>query len=184
MSVNEGGAPPAGCGQAGSADGVGVVRAWGQCVLGHHNPGQEWVGCAPQCMVFTPSACLTAAHSPALCGVYSACRLILETDPQTVAARVTMRGADSEVPIAEQVRFRPAGQQQQPNAGVPCCRSHNRGTPADSWLAASLCGVRAPPPAASCRPSRRPLRPQRSTWRAPCSSEDGLCWLPACKQMS
>eukprot|EP00878_Enallax_costatus_P037664 GHUV01042569.1.p1 GENE.GHUV01042569.1~~GHUV01042569.1.p1 ORF type:complete len:150 (+),score=36.73 GHUV01042569.1:186-635(+) len=28
--------------------------------------------------------------------------LILETDPQTVAARVTMRGADGEVPIAEQ----------------------------------------------------------------------------------
>lgn len=30
--------------------------------------------------------------------------MILETDPQIVAARVTMRGADSEVPIAEQVR--------------------------------------------------------------------------------
>ncbi|KAF6256050.1 zeta-cop, subunit of COP-I complex [Scenedesmus sp. NREL 46B-D3] len=28
--------------------------------------------------------------------------LILETDPQTVAARVTMRGADGEVPITEQ----------------------------------------------------------------------------------
>jgi hypothetical protein len=31
------------------------------------------------------------------------CRLILETDPQTVASRVTMRGADGEVPITEQV---------------------------------------------------------------------------------
>jgi hypothetical protein len=29
--------------------------------------------------------------------------LILETDPQTVASRVTMRGADGEVPITEQV---------------------------------------------------------------------------------
>lgn len=38
------------------------------------------------------------------CGMLYCCRLILETDPQTVAARVTMRGADSEVPIAEQVR--------------------------------------------------------------------------------
>lgn len=28
--------------------------------------------------------------------------LVLETDPQTVASRVTMRGADAEVPIAEQ----------------------------------------------------------------------------------
>jgi hypothetical protein len=30
-------------------------------------------------------------------------RLILETDPQTVAARVTMRGMDGDVPVAEQV---------------------------------------------------------------------------------
>lgn len=35
--------------------------------------------------------------------IVPSCRLILETDPQTVAARVTMRGADGEVPIAEQV---------------------------------------------------------------------------------
>ena len=33
------------------------------------------------------------------------CRLILETEPQMVAARVSMRGADGEVPITEQVRM-------------------------------------------------------------------------------
>jgi len=30
-------------------------------------------------------------------------RLILETDAQTIAGRVTMRGAEGEVPLAEQV---------------------------------------------------------------------------------
>lgn len=32
------------------------------------------------------------------------CRLILETEPQMVASRVSMRGADGEVPLTEQVR--------------------------------------------------------------------------------
>ena len=36
------------------------------------------------------------------------CRLILEIDAQTIAARVTMRGAEGEVPLAEQVHsYRP-----------------------------------------------------------------------------
>lgn len=30
-------------------------------------------------------------------------RLVLETDAQTIAGRVTMRGAEGEVPLAEQV---------------------------------------------------------------------------------
>jgi hypothetical protein len=43
---------------------------------------------------------LAAAATVAACCLY---RLILETDPQIVASRVTMRGADGEVPITEQV---------------------------------------------------------------------------------
>lgn len=31
------------------------------------------------------------------------CRVILETDPATIAGRVAMRGADSELPLTEQV---------------------------------------------------------------------------------
>ncbi len=30
-------------------------------------------------------------------------RVILETDPATIAGRVAMRGADSDIPLAEQV---------------------------------------------------------------------------------
>ncbi len=33
-------------------------------------------------------------------------RLILETDPGTIASRVAMRGADADVPLAEQVNPR------------------------------------------------------------------------------
>jgi hypothetical protein len=36
-------------------------------------------------------------------------RLILETDPSTIASRVAMRGADADVPLAEQVRSCIAG---------------------------------------------------------------------------
>lgn len=32
-----------------------------------------------------------------------ACRVILETDPATIAGRVAMRGADNEIPLTEQV---------------------------------------------------------------------------------
>lgn len=42
---------------------------------------------------------------------------MLETDPQTVAARVTMRGADAEVPIAEQVGVVAAA----PAYALPAC---------------------------------------------------------------
>jgi hypothetical protein len=31
------------------------------------------------------------------------CRVILETDPATIAGRVAMRGADAELPLTEQV---------------------------------------------------------------------------------
>lgn len=33
----------------------------------------------------------------------SICRVILETDPATIAGRVAMRGADSDLPLTEQV---------------------------------------------------------------------------------
>ena len=36
--------------------------------------------------------------------MFTVCRLILETDPSTIASRVAMRGADTDVPLTEQVR--------------------------------------------------------------------------------
>ncbi len=101
------------------------------------------------------------------------CRLVLETEPQVVASRVSMRGADGETPAVEQVREggRPFGALREAAA----CRrqlaavritSHVGGpTP----LTHPVC--RRDHPHRRRSPKRLPARASRS--RARCSSERG-----------
>lgn len=129
---------------------------WVLCELGASvGASQSWarvVGCAPVHGVHAKCkarcACLTAAHSHA-----SWCVLYLQVDTGDRPSDSSSTRDDAG--RRQRGAHRGAGegqawQQQQPSAAAPCCRSHNRGTPADLWLAVSLCDVVVllpPPPA-------------------------------------
>lgn len=65
------------------------------------------------CAFSTLSVCARQPNNVTACGLlfvtaryakHNFCgRLILETDPSTIASRVAMRGADTDVPLTEQV---------------------------------------------------------------------------------
>lgn len=56
-------------------------------------------------MVAAPRVLLSSTHAPPrrTARLHLAGSLVLETDASVVAGRVTMRGAEAEIPLAEQV---------------------------------------------------------------------------------